>query len=425
MALEGYNTACVFMTVGKDIIYQLINRLGVQLTKVNTNRKKKSMTELQLEYAYVGIVDNCCYDLRVGSRIENATMMAKGTDQCMKRVNHIDKIWSRVKEGTLVPFVLQIRLTDEAQFMSYLTIVDLLQPEFQQPLVLQPAASIYCSFEQLRSIVQFVTTKAPTETVSNIDNCVLGQLLTEHFCGFGQTLVYAHYNETHEARLAKKSTELSDAEEQLEIQRKHIQELQKKHNRLLQEEEDELEFVWSVPMKNVKYREVQTDDESKNINEGPISLSKLQEIYNLRKAATYACALESRILQLERRNLHAITTQNDKNTRNNVIKVKGDSAKISLLEEKIVGLIAENEHMQHEVVVSRNKVGTLKGKLDQLKELRVQIAQAMTGNKDHLDSISKAVSLDESIHLNLPRVKVPDIAAEMMAHDANNDDDQQ
>ena len=46
--------------------------------------------------------------------------------------------------------------------------------------------------------------------------------------------------------------ELSDAEEQLEIQRKHIQELQKKHDRLLQEEEDELEFVWSVPMKNVK-----------------------------------------------------------------------------------------------------------------------------------------------------------------------------
>ena len=82
-------------------------------------------------------------------------MMAKGMDLCMKRVNHIDKIWSRVKEGTLVPFVLQIRLTDEAQFMSYLTIVDLLQPEFQQPLVLQPAASIYCSFEQLSKYDHF------------------------------------------------------------------------------------------------------------------------------------------------------------------------------------------------------------------------------------------------------------------------------
>lgn len=114
---------------------------------------------------YVGIVDNCCYDLRLGCRIESkhmwflkqwilihyvdAIMMSKGINQCMKHVNHVDTIWSRVKEGTLVPFVLKIRLTDEAQFMGHLTIVDLLQPEFQRPPMLRPAASIYCSFEQL------------------------------------------------------------------------------------------------------------------------------------------------------------------------------------------------------------------------------------------------------------------------------------
>lgn len=118
---------------------------------------------------YVGIVDNCCYDLRMGNRIESmmdhvaalcankthtlyhvdAIMMSRGIDQCMKRVNRVDKIWSRVKDGASVPFVLQIRLTDEAHFMGHLSIVDLQQPEFRQPLVLQPAASIYCSFEQL------------------------------------------------------------------------------------------------------------------------------------------------------------------------------------------------------------------------------------------------------------------------------------
>lgn len=81
--------------------------------------------------------------------VVDATMMSKGIDQCMKRVNHVDTIWSRVKDGALVPFLLQIRLTDEAQFMGHLSIVDLQQPEFRQPLVLQPAASIYCSFEQL------------------------------------------------------------------------------------------------------------------------------------------------------------------------------------------------------------------------------------------------------------------------------------
>lgn len=46
--------------------------------------------------------------------------------------------------------------------------------------------------------------------------------------------------------------ELTDAKEQLEIQRQQIQGLQKKYNQLLQEEEDDLEFVWSVPMRKVK-----------------------------------------------------------------------------------------------------------------------------------------------------------------------------
>ena len=76
-----------------------------------------------------------------------------------------------------------------------------------------------------------------------------------------------------------------------------------------------------------------------------------------------------------------------------------------------------NEEQSTQMQEERNRIRHY------MQELRVQIAQAMTGNKDHLDSISKAVSLDESIHLNLPRVKAPDIAAEMMAHDANNDDD--
>lgn len=39
-----------------------------------------------------------------------------------------------------------------------------------------------------------MTTKKPTETMSNIDNYVLAKLLLEHFCGLGQTLVYTHYN---------------------------------------------------------------------------------------------------------------------------------------------------------------------------------------------------------------------------------------
>lgn len=77
-----------------------------------------------------------------------------------------------------------------------------------------------------------------------------------------------------------------------------------------------------------------------------------------------------------------------------------------------------NEEQSIQMQEERNRVRHY------MQELRVQIAQAMTGdfNKDHLDSVAKAVSLDESISLNLPQVMAPDIAAEMMAHDADDDD---
>lgn len=61
--------------------------------------------------------------------------------------------------------------------------------------------------------------------------------------------------------------ELTDAKEQLEMQRQQIQGLQKKYNQLLQEEEDDLEFVWSVPMRKVKVcpsRRVHRESQSHN-----------------------------------------------------------------------------------------------------------------------------------------------------------------
>lgn len=78
-----------------------------------------------------------------------------------------------------------------------------------------------------------------------------------------------------------------------------------------------------------------------------------------------------------------------------------------------------NEEQSIQMQEERNRIRQY------MQELRVQIAQAMTGdlNKDHLDSVAKAVSLDASICSHLPRLMASDIAAEMMAHDANNDDD--
>lgn len=118
---------------------------------------------------------------------------------------------------------------------------------------------------------------------------------------------------------------MTDAQEQLEIQRSQIKELQKKHDQLVQEEEDDLEFVWSVPIKNVKVmsldtmcikrltlymqnQQVQTSDQ-KYVNEGPMSLARLREIYDLRKTTVYACELQSRILELERKHFEGMNVK--------------------------------------------------------------------------------------------------------------------
>lgn len=76
-----------------------------------------------------------------------------------------------------------------------------------------------------------------------------------------------------------------------------------------------------------------------------------------------------------------------------------------------------NEEQSIQMQEERNRVRHY------MQELRVQIAQAMTGdlNKDHMDSVAKAVSLDELISLNLPQTMAPNIAAEMMAHDDDDD----
>ena len=77
-------------------------------------------------------------------------MLDKGLDPWMRRVHQVDKIWDKVRVGSSIPYILYLRLTDEAKFLGNVTIADLLHPEFQKPIVAKPASSIYYSFTQLR-----------------------------------------------------------------------------------------------------------------------------------------------------------------------------------------------------------------------------------------------------------------------------------
>ena len=87
---------------------------------------------------------------------KDADLLRKGLEPLMKRVPHAAKVWDNVSTGSNVPFIVQLRLTDEAKFLGNLVIADLLQPDFQKPPVVKPACGIYYSFTQLRSKFAFV-----------------------------------------------------------------------------------------------------------------------------------------------------------------------------------------------------------------------------------------------------------------------------
>ncbi|KAI9270434.1 hypothetical protein BDA99DRAFT_320297 [Phascolomyces articulosus] len=182
----------------KDTVYQIINKLDVDLIKYNNQRRKEDRAEIQVDYTYIGLVDNFCYDLRVGRRIENAELLENGLEPLMKRVTHAARIWDKVRPGSSVPYIVHLRLTDEAKFLGNLVIVDLLQPEFQKPIVIKPACSIYYSFTQLRKvIVQAVNTHDFSKPFSlDLNSCVLTKLLAEYLVGLGRTIVIMHLNES-------------------------------------------------------------------------------------------------------------------------------------------------------------------------------------------------------------------------------------
>ncbi|KAI9320061.1 hypothetical protein BX666DRAFT_1366027 [Dichotomocladium elegans] len=183
----------------KDTLYNLISRLWTSLKTRNGQRKKNRLSEIQLDYAYLGIADSICYDLRVGSRVENANVFKDGIDPFMRRVRNMNTIWSRLREGTTVPYALFLRLTDEAEFMGTIMIADLLQPNFKEPATKQPACISHSSFGVFRSFFDKVASsywRADDSADEEIDpdGNALTKLLLGNLSDICQMVVFMHFN---------------------------------------------------------------------------------------------------------------------------------------------------------------------------------------------------------------------------------------
>lgn len=112
--------------------------------------------KIKIEYVYLGLTDDCCYDLRKDllytSNEKNKTqlyqkvinfildklMCEKGTDFLMKRVEDISDIWHQIEQPKKnLPLILNIKITDKKNStQGRLVLVDLLYPTFS--LLLSP-----------------------------------------------------------------------------------------------------------------------------------------------------------------------------------------------------------------------------------------------------------------------------------------------
>ncbi|KAI7867595.1 hypothetical protein BDF14DRAFT_673129 [Spinellus fusiger] len=126
LAVQGYNTAAAFVSVGEsdpfqhkiDTMHSIIQCLDAELTKANRHRTTNGQSTIELDYAYLGITDDDCYDINNVERIDNAYVLANGLSPFFTRVNQVNEVWADIKRGCKFPYIIKLRLTDAHTFLA-------------------------------------------------------------------------------------------------------------------------------------------------------------------------------------------------------------------------------------------------------------------------------------------------------------------
>ncbi|KAL1927418.1 hypothetical protein VTP01DRAFT_3655 [Rhizomucor pusillus] len=200
-AVEGYNACVVLLSAGaadafetrRDTLRKVLYELSRQLVLSNEIREKRQLPMLRLEYAYIGITDDYCYDLRKGSRLDNAYLLEHGIDSLMKAAKNIEAIWDKTKAGCKYPFTLKIRLTDGDGYAGSLILADLLFPWCTVPRAGIPP-SLKRSFAALSDLVRKRSNSNYIGSVCT-ENCVLTKILGSSFIGLSKLTIFMYLDE--------------------------------------------------------------------------------------------------------------------------------------------------------------------------------------------------------------------------------------
>ncbi|KAI8581522.1 hypothetical protein K450DRAFT_231719 [Umbelopsis ramanniana AG] len=208
-ALDGFNTALMIMSSGvsnnfsdrSKIISHAFTSLNSQIQHLDEYRRKKNEAPMAIEYAYLGVTDDCCYDLRNDRRIKNEVILESGIDSLMKTVNSVEQIWERVKLGSKFPFVLKVRISDNSSILGHFVIVDLLNTRFMaNKSQLLDGYTFHDSCMRLRETVKLVATPNYVGLIPT-DTCVLTKTLGAYLSGMSRLNAFLYVEEYPEMAL--------------------------------------------------------------------------------------------------------------------------------------------------------------------------------------------------------------------------------
>ncbi|KAI9288138.1 hypothetical protein BC943DRAFT_184708 [Umbelopsis sp. AD052] len=208
-ALDGFNTALMIMSSGvsnnfsdrSKIISHAFASLKSQIKHLDDYRRKKNEAPMAIEYAYLGVTDDYCYDLRNDRRIKNEVILESGIDSLMKTVNSVEQIWERVKLGSKFPFVLKVRISDHSSILGHFVIVDLLNTRFvANKSQLLDGYTFHDSCMRLRETVKLVATPNYVGLIPT-DTCVLTNTLGAYLSGMSRLNAFLYVEEYPEMAL--------------------------------------------------------------------------------------------------------------------------------------------------------------------------------------------------------------------------------
>ncbi|KAI8090829.1 hypothetical protein BDF21DRAFT_491172 [Thamnidium elegans] len=194
-ALNGFDVASLSISVCNGPTQDMYQARKQNLDAIFQILESKlgSKPDIQIEFAYVCLHDQGCYDLRKELDRSNESMIERGLEGIMKPAK-LKEIWSDALRGTAWPSILTIKLIDPAKdTVGRLSLVDLLHPRFSS-LLNSGKDKCYHSFQKLVNTITAVTTPGYNGKLST-NNCFLIHELEKYITGRNKLIVFGFMND--------------------------------------------------------------------------------------------------------------------------------------------------------------------------------------------------------------------------------------